>query len=681
MESGHCGNCSHPLSATDSICPSCGAAVRKTELGPVDGVDARDNDLSARTGPLRAIGEAARLIRRQPSILLIAVQALIVEGVWLGLASLYGGSGGDGAAVALLYLIGGTAAFLYASAGIWGGLVSVAGGSFRWQRFWLHGFLYLGRTITVLVIACLMFLPAFIASIVMIIGATASASFPSSHPYGAPAAPGSYMPYLLLITCIVWVLNFLWASQRLVVTAPAIAASGGERGPVTERIQRERSWEVTGLWLALLALGGIVAILSAALGLLFAVGGIVAELHYLFAMFGIGGTSPFSPFGGAAAPKTIPNLSQLLGAAGPNAPGGGLSVPAPTPPTAFLVVSVGSAFANGALYYLFQTFAGLAALVYYRSAGGSSAWFPLDMAKPPPAGEPRVTPPPFPAREAAPPPEPSTATRELFTARVARHRARLGSVFHSIAASASRPGAARAEHSAVSDAPMTGNLAAQWAQRRPDFHKIARVAIQTVTAMIGELPDFRPLLRGKIFPHLPELFAAPEHAAAGWPSGVASRAAAAIPVAAFTLLELGVMIGWGYSFGDCLLGAVIGFAFGVAALRIGAAAERLMIARMIQVEISQEAAEMDIAAASTGLLLAAAFALLIAIVLRASGTQSLTTTSVLNGLSVGTLFPAATRLISARRLVGWPAVSAAAVFTVSILCAWMFLLWLVGSAL
>jgi hypothetical protein len=224
---------------------------------------------------------------------------------------------------------------------------------------------------------------------------------------------------------------------------------------------------------------------------------------------------------------------------------------------------------------------------------------------------------------------------------------------------------------------MSARLSQQWARSRELFNDMVPVVSRVVAAVGAELPDFRPLVTGKILPLVPELLTALEHGPRTFTRDITARSATAIPVAAFTLLGLGVMIGWGGALGICLLAAIVGFAFGIAVLRVGVAAERFIIPNRSQTAIAPESAQMDLAGATVGVLFGAALVLLVSVVLRFFGAASFGITSALNSLAIGTVFPLTAALISLRGLTGWRAILVAGLFTTSILCAWLFLLELI----
>ena len=349
------------------------------------------------------------------------------------------------------------------------------------------GFKYIVRSLEALILSIILFLPAFGISIVMIFIGTISIR----NSFGAPSPRGlQVIQTLFELTSIVWLVNFLWATRRLLIYTPAIftsdsMGSGNTRTLLANGIIRERGGEVTALWLSLIALSCIFIAVEIGLGLLSAISGTAGAFLSVLGFFG--GAHPTTPF-------SIPQ-GGLFGGAVPTMPfgiPGGTGVAPTAPVNGFTVISLALQLALWTLSILVGTFLCLASLVYYRAAGGGAAWFPVGVTSP--------------VRPAKPnPPAPAAGTKETPTE--------------------------KAGHTATATGVRAPDIAVLWAWLR--------------------LPDFRPLLTGKLLPHVQFLLAAPERSISAWPPDISPRAAVVIPVVAFTLLGLSAMIGNGGGFGAC----------------------------------------------------------------------------------------------------------------------------------
>jgi len=576
-----------------------------------------DTGASTRTGALWALVESIRIIGRQPAILLIFIQAVFVESTttFAGSSlSFYTGSSSQFylATLWLLFVL------LYTFAGIWGSLIDATDRALQPLRFWIYGFTYLARSVGALLWSIVLFLPAFvITTMIVFIGILYA-----ENGFGAPSPRGPQVIQTLFeLMLIVWLANFLWASRRLLIQLPGIFASG--RTSLAARIIRERGWEVTALWLSLIALSFIFIAAEISLGLLSAISGMAGLFSSVLGSFG--GAVPMAPFG-------IPQ-GGVFGAATPTisfAFPGGPSVAPAAPGNGFTTLSLALQLASWTLLSLFETFGCLASLVYYRSAGGSAEWFSLGATRPIRPVKPTPAAPP--GRTAETHPDPALRTKETLTEK-------------------------------------TGQKAAE---------RVLRQAVLTVDWLRLSVPDFRPLLTGKLLPHVQSLLAAPERGVSAWPPDISPRAAGAIPVAAFTLLGLAAMIGSGGGLGACLVGGIFGFGFGIVALRVSAAFERRVIARKAAIDIGREASELDLSVASLALSISAVFTLLVTVLWRVSFVGlPLIGTVMMSGVSIGMIFSPAVTLFIARRLDVWPALCTAAAITASALFAWMLFTYLV----
>jgi hypothetical protein len=553
-----------------------------------------DTGVPARTGALWTLLESIRIIGRQPAILLVVVQAAIVE--WV--ATLASFSLGFDFAM----LLGAVGVFIpfYTSAGIWGSLIDATDGALRPLRFWIYGFKYIGRSLRACITILVLSLPIYGIYLLGFFGFSLG------------------IQRSLSLTLIVLLVYILWASRRLLVVLPAIFASG--ETTIAKRIIRERGGEVTVLWLSLIPLSCIFIATGLSLVLLTVSSATVGVLQSVFDL--LTGASPTSPF-------AIPGVTApTIHFANPGASG-----PLPTAPTnTFLILSRALELAGLTLWNLFQTFLCLASLVYYRSAGGSAAWFSLGATRP--------------IRPAKPAPGPSPASAVRTT-----------------------------------ETPTASPLRTEETPTEKMGHRAAERALRQAVLAVDwtwlRVPDFRPLLTGKLLPHLQFLLATPERAISAWPPDISPRAAGAIPVVAFTLLGLAAMIGRGGGLGACLVGAIFGFAFGIFALHAGAAFERRVIARKASPDIDSESSELDLSVASVALCLGAVFTLLVTVLWRVSFfALPLIATIMLSGLSIGMTFSPAVSLFIARRLDERIAVGAAAAITVSIVFAWMLFIYL-----
>lgn len=127
-----------------------------------------------------------------------------------------------------------------------------------------------------------------------------------------------------------------------------------------------------------------------------------------------------------------------------------------------------------------------------------------------------------------------------------------------------------------------------------------------------------------------------------------------------------------------VVGGIFGFAFGIVALRAGAAFERRVIMRKTAADISRDASELDLSVACLALSLGALFTLLVTVLWRISFVGlPLIATVMLSGVSIGLTFSPAVTLLIARKLDVRPAVYAAAAITASIVVAWMLFTYLV----
>ena len=630
-----CEQCGAEIPDGADACPTCGASAFIAATSPVHdptpatAASAVDAGAPTRVGALWTLLESTRVILRQPAILLVVVQATIVESVATLVGSSLGFSMGPSLGFYCAILLN-LFVILYTCAGLWGSLIDATDGALQPLRFWIYGISYIGRSLEAFLWSIVLFLPA--AGATMLIGLIGTIyignSFGAPNSFRAPSSSGlQIIPALFGLTLIVWFVNFLWASRRLLIEFPAIFASGGT-GNVVTTILRERKLEVTALWLSLIALGCIFIAVPISLGALSAISGIVGAFQSVLGSFG--GATPTIPFG-------IP---------------GGFGPSPAAPPFSlfnnFLVLSFALQLAAWAVWNVFQTFSSLASLVYYRSAGGSAAWFPIGV--PRAARDQKWTRP-------VPPAEPEPSARPVGAAETPKEMT--GHI-----------GAGRGDRTAGS--------AVDWAWLRPLLRGLAEAAGKATASLSGVLPDFRPLLTGKLLPHVQLLLAAPERGVSAWPSDISPQAAAAIPVAAYTLLGLAAMIGRGGAFGVCLACGILGFAFGIVALRAGAAFERMVIAKKAATDIGREASELDLSVASLAPALGAVITLSVTVLWRVSFVSlPLIGTGVLSGVSMGMMFSPTVTLFIAHRLDAWSAIFAAAAITALIVFAWMLFAYLV----
>jgi hypothetical protein len=623
----------------------------------------------------RVLGESIRIIIRQPSTLLVPLEALLIGAVAVLLVWWVGEPGNTGARVAIWWFAG-FILWVYTSAAVWGSAIDAAGGGFSVRHFWKHGIVYFVRTFLAAALALVHLIPAAALSIFAILmWGTIYNNARSQLDFVYLQTVMRYAIWCYLAIGVAWLINCLWASWRLVVEWPSLLASGIQGREVRGHILQARKSEVTALWLCLIILTGAVIFLFTMLGMFSFFGVVRGEIQNVFSIYGGGGMPTYNPFGNVGAPTTLPSISisEALRAIGPHSPSVPVSVPVVSQINTPFIKSLVALFVAWVLSYLLQTCTSLLCVVYYRFAGGSAAWFLPGTARHNGTVKRRSTASPLTRREVVSTAGPPSNARKPIVERLTRGRERLRSALHNIVKKGTRVSTKLPEAREL----MSARLSQQWARSRELFNDMVPVVSRVVAAVGAELPDFRPLVTGKILPLVRELLTALEHGPRTFTRDITARSATAIPVAAFTLLGLGVMIGWGGALGICLLAAIVGFAFGIAVLRVGVAAERFIIPNRSQTAIAPESAQMDLAGATVGVLFGAALVLLVSVVLRFFGAASFGITSALNSLAIGTVFPLTAALISLRGLTGWRAILVAGLFTTSILCAWLFLLELI----
>src|SRR5687767_14177232 len=105
----------------------------------------------------RIFGEAIRLIRAQPSVLAIPIQASLV-GVPSLLLWAWTGKWTNSNAGSVIWTFITVSSWLYAAAAVWGSIVEATGRPFHVKNFWVQGFRYFGRTVFGLAWAISLFL-------------------------------------------------------------------------------------------------------------------------------------------------------------------------------------------------------------------------------------------------------------------------------------------------------------------------------------------------------------------------------------------------------------------------------------------------------------------------------------------------------------------------------------------
>jgi hypothetical protein len=289
----------------------------------------------------------------QPQILLVPLQALVVEIAWWGISAALAHTASPAVPIPAGVYPGGPLAprfapsyatptaqlqpfgivsllsifvvYPYIWAATWGCLIDATEGVLRPFEFWSHGLRYLGRTYIALVHS---FLQSLLACILALLG-TLVLGFVAYHVPTINISPAGHSEVSVLSALIVagWLIAYLWLTLRLMMLWPSVLLSVDAKAGF--RIARERRSQLLFMLLCFAVMGAILCVLSLA--------GLAVNLAF-------------------AAAQLLPVIANAIGGISARVPSG------------LLAAGWGLDLASDVLWAAFLTVGALTTLLFYRAA-------------------------------------------------------------------------------------------------------------------------------------------------------------------------------------------------------------------------------------------------------------------------------------------------------------------------